>query len=138
MPKILAAPAFKQDGLLIVTFDEADIEIKLDPSTHEGRLTSGSVQSCCHELPGPNIKPGAMVFDDIPDKGPGVVGPGGGRIGAVLVSRFIRPRTKSDIPYNHYSLLRSIEDFFDVDHLGYAGQKDLKSFGTDIFTKPDG
>lgn len=124
VPGILASPAFKHDGLLIVTFDESD---------SEGRDAS----RCCREPRGPNIKPGAMLVfsptDTIPDKGPGVTGPGGGRIGAVLVSPLIKPGTVSKTPYNHYALLKSIEDFFDLDHLGYAGQKGLKTFGRDIF-----
>lgn len=131
VPKILASPAYKHDGLLIVTFDEADIDIK------DAQSFTGDPSACCHERPGPNITPGATVFG-VPDKGPGIVGPGGGRIGAVLVSPFIKPGTVSTTAYNHYSLLRSIEDFFDVEHLGYAGQKGLKNFGKDVFTKPNG
>ncbi len=128
VPRILASPAFTQDGLLIVTFDEADINTK---------KSKGDARACCHERPAPNIYPGAMVFEDL-DHGPGIVGPGGGRIGAVLVSPFIKPGTVSNTAYNHYSLLRSIEDFFGVRHLGYAGQKGLKPFGKDVFTKPNG
>ncbi len=132
VPQILGSPAFKHDGLLIVTFDEADSE-------------GGDASACCREPRGPNIKPGAMVVfdnppptppDQIPDKGPGISGPGGGRVGAVLVSPFIKPGTVSKTAYNHYALLRSIEDFFALDHLGYARQKGLKSFGMDIFAGP--
>jgi phosphatidylinositol-3-phosphatase len=126
VPKILASPVYKKDGLLIVTFDEADTNAK-----HR------DASACCHEPRGPNIKPGAKVFDEI-DKGPGIFGPGGGRTGAVLVSRFIKPGTVSKIAYNHYSLLRSIEDFFGLGHLGYSGQKGLTTFGKDIFTQPNG
>lgn len=134
VPQILGSPAFKHDGLLIVTFDEADSE-------------GGDASACCREPRGPNIKPGAMVVfdnpppappDQIPDKGPGISGPGGGRVGAVLVSPFIRPGTVSKAAYNHYALLRSIEDFFALTHLGYAGQKGLESFGKDVFTLPTG
>ena len=132
VPKILASPAYQRDGLLIVTFDEAD---------------SGDASACCHEPTGPNINPSSKItFNNPPpnppvetlDKGPGITGPGGGRIGAVLVSRFIKPGTISATAYNHYSLLRSIEDFFGLGYLGYAGQSDLKSFGTDVFTQPNG
>jgi phosphatidylinositol-3-phosphatase len=126
VPQILASPAYKLDGLLIVTFDEADTGPKHRNAT-----------ACCEEPHGPNIQSGAKVHDD-PDKGPGIFGPGGGRIGAVLVSRFIQPGTVSKIPYNHYSLLRSIEDFFDLEYLGYAGKNGLKSFGRDVFTRSDG
>jgi hypothetical protein len=130
VPMILASPAFKQDGLLIVTFDEADIDIADDAK----EKFKGDASACCREQPGPNITPGATVFGH-PDHGPGIVGPGGGRIGAVLVSPFIKPGTVSSTPYNHYALLRSIEDFFAVAYLGYAGQRGLKSFGRDIFNK---
>jgi hypothetical protein len=134
VPQILASPAFKQDGLLIVTFDEADIEAKFDKATNSLKLEVGDASACCGEQPGPNIAAGATVFGNLPDQGPGVAGPGGGRIGAVLVSPFIKPGTVSKTPYNHYSLLRSIEDIFGLDHLGYAGQNGLVAFGRDVFT----
>jgi hypothetical protein len=135
VPAILASAAFQKDGLLIITFDEADIEVRTDPSTGQRVLKSGDVSACCGEPPGPNIPPGAMVFGNTPDLGPGVLGPGGGRIGAVLVSPLIKPGTVSTTPYNHYSLLRSIEDAFGLAHLGYAGRPDLKSFGPDVYTR---
>jgi hypothetical protein len=111
VPLIMNSPAYRADGLLVITFDEA---------------LSINDEACCNEPPGPNTPK------------PGVNGPGGGRIGAVLLSRFIRPGTVSDVPYNHYSLLRSVEDIFGVTHLGYAGQPGLASFGRDIFTRPLG
>ncbi len=104
VPLILASPAFKQDGLLIVTFDEADIDAKFDKATNTVKLDVGDASACCGEQPGPNLKPTDKVFGGLPDQGPGVVGPGGGRIGAVLISPFIKPGTISSAPYNHYSL----------------------------------
>ena len=133
VPQILASPAFKRDGLLIVTFDEADIEAKYDQATKTVKLEVGDASACCDEQAGPNLKAGDTVFGNLPDQGPGVAGPGGGRIGAILVSPFIKPGTVSDTPYNHYSLLRSLEDIFGLDHLGYAGQAGLKPFGADVF-----
>jgi hypothetical protein len=47
----------------------------------------------------------------------------------VLLSPCIQPGTVDETPYNHYSMLRSIEDLFGLDHLGYAGQDGLVSFG---------
>jgi hypothetical protein len=35
--------------------------------------------------------------------------------------------------YNHYSLLRSIEDIFGVGHLGYAADPEVTPFGRDVF-----
>ena len=105
VPKILASPAFRKDGLLVVTFDEG---------------TAGD--ACCGEQPLPGGPP------------PGRFGPGGGRTGMVLISPFIAPGTVSAQDYNHYSLLRSIEDLFDLPHLGYAGAAGLRSFGKDVYT----
>jgi hypothetical protein len=69
---------------------------------------------------------------------PGRFGPGGGRVGAVLLSPFIAPGTVSATPYNHYSLLRSVEDYFNLTHLGLANAPQLQTFGTDVFTKAAG
>jgi hypothetical protein len=44
----------------------------------------------------------------------------------------------NDTPYNHYSMLRSIEDLFLLPHLGYAGKAGLQPFGDDDFTQPSG
>jgi hypothetical protein len=107
VPIIMRSPAFRDDGLLIITFDEA---LSLDRT------------SCCGQVPGPNARVAADGLF------------GGGRIGAVLLSRFITPGTVSDVPYNHYSLLRSIEDIFGVGHLGYAQQRTVTSFGDDVFS----
>jgi hypothetical protein len=133
VPSILASPAYKQDGLLIVTFDEAELEFRRDPATNTYAVAGGDASACCDQPPGPNIDPNAHVFGT-PVQGPGIVGPGGGRIGAVMVSPFVAPHTVSKTPYNHYSLLRSLEDIFGLDHLGYASQKGLATFGADIFT----
>jgi hypothetical protein len=112
VPLITASPAYKQDGLLIITFDES-----------EGYGPEGST-ACCGEKPLASAR-----------RPPGVLGPGGGKIGAVLLSKFIKPGTVSTVPYNHYSLLRTVEDIFRLDHLGYAAEPDLQSFGVDVFTR---
>ncbi|MFC4785568.1 alkaline phosphatase family protein [Nocardioides sp. MAHUQ-72] len=107
VPRILASPAFQQDGLLVVTFDEADT------GTAEG------AEACCGEGPAPNAPL------------PGIYGLGGGRTGAVLLSPFITPGSTNDTPYNHYSLLRTVEDTFDLAPLGYA--RDARAFGSDVY-----
>ncbi|HEX4304085.1 MAG TPA: alkaline phosphatase family protein [Rhizomicrobium sp.] len=100
VPKIMNSPAFKKDGLLIITFDEA--------------ARDGS--ACCNEPSGPNVK------------APGYYGPGGGKIGAVLLSRFIKPGTIVADPVNHYGLLRSVEQIFALPYLGYASDPALNTF----------
>jgi phosphatidylinositol-3-phosphatase len=45
----------------------------------------------------------------------------------------LRAGTVSAVPYNHYSLLRTIEDIFGLPHLGDAAMPQARSFGPDIF-----
>jgi hypothetical protein len=63
----------------------------------------------------------------------GLQGPGGGRTGTVLISGWVEPGSTNDSPYNHRSLLRSVEDLFGLAHLGYAGQGGLRPFGSDVY-----
>jgi hypothetical protein len=66
---------------------------------------------------------------------------GGGRIGALAIGRCVQAGAVDHRPYNHYSLLRSLEDLFGVrhggsdgkGHLGFAGAEGLRSFGPDLF-----
>ncbi len=64
---------------------------------------------------------------------PGRPAPAGGRTGAVLLSPLIRPGTVSTVPYNHYSLLRTLEEIFGLPHLGDAAMPQVRSFGADVF-----
>jgi hypothetical protein len=50
-----------------------------------------------------------------------------------LLSPLIRPGTISTAAYNHYSLLRTIEDIFGLPHLGDAATPQVRSFGPDVF-----
>jgi hypothetical protein len=63
----------------------------------------------------------------------GIQGPGGGRVGTVLLSPFIKGGTVSDQPYNHYDYLHTVEDIFGLGYLGYAGRPEVRSFGADVF-----
>lgn len=138
VPRIVSSPAFRRDGLLIITFDESDIAYDFDAASKTTSVRSADAAACCNEQPGPNLPAyqagGGIARSAI--NGPGLVGPGGGRIGAVMLSPFIRPGTVSRQPYNHYALLRSVEDLFGLAHLGYAAQAGLAPFGADIFTQP--
>ena len=137
VPQIVASPAFKKDGLLIITFDEADIADDYENQGSAAGVAGGVAAACCNEQPGPNIaayNPGPGYKSPTGMNGPGLVGPGGGRIGAVMLSPFIRPGTVTSTAYNHYSLLRSVEDLFGLPRLGYAAQAGLQGFGADIYT----
>jgi hypothetical protein len=109
---IISKPAYQQDGMLIITFDEADVDGK-----HK------DADSCCSEPVGPNTQL------------PGMLGAGGGKIGAVIISPFVRPGVPNTKYYNHYSLLRSLENLFGLSHLGYADKPDPGQFGTDVYSQ---
>jgi len=111
VPQIMASPAYKDNGLIMITFDEGS-----------------DSRACCGEVTGvgpshPNVAQ------------PGMPGPGGGDVGMVLLSKFIRPGTVSTADYNHYSALRTIEDIFRLSHLGDATMPQVKSFAADVFTR---
>jgi hypothetical protein len=52
----------------------------------------------------------------------------------VFLSPYIEPGTISTVHYNHFSLLRSVEDTFGLGHLGYAARPGLRTFGSDVYT----
>ena len=113
VPRITSSQAFKRDGLLLITFDEAEAE---------GATADAS--ACCNQAQFPNT----------PNNGGPTPGRGGGRVGAVALSPLIRPGTVTTHPYNHFSALRSFEQMFGLPLLGYAATPDPGSFGPDVFT----
>ena len=110
VPQILASPGYKDNGMLIVTFDEAE--------------NGDDSSACCGE-----------TAANTPSAGGPNPGPGGGRVGAVVVSPFVRPGTIDKTPYNHYSLLRTVEDLFGLPHLGYAAADGLAPIGANTFNQ---
>jgi hypothetical protein len=114
VPMITSSPAFKADGLLLITWDEG-----YDPF------------GCCGE-------PAQDPDGSFPGGVSGSPGTGGGQVGAVAISRFITPGTTSSGQYNHYSLLASIEDLFGLPHLAEARLPGTTTFGSDVYSNPAG
>jgi phosphatidylinositol-3-phosphatase len=112
VPVIMASPAYKDGGLILITFDEGNTDA-----------------ACCGESSGISSSHPSTLL-------PGLTGPGGGDVGLVALSPFIKPGTVSTVDYNQYSLLRTIEDIFGLSHLGDAAMPQVKSFGADVFTAP--
>ena len=143
IPIIQASPAYQKDGLIIINFDEAGAAASTSGGTTvvNGKTTIIANEigaSCCGQPTGPNVtRPGdayipvsATVQYNIHYQGVG-----GDLTGAVMLSKWIAPGTVSTTPYNHYSMLRSLENIFQTNgYLGYADDKSLVTFGTDIFT----
>jgi len=152
IPTIMASPAFQKDGEIQVISDEAFPPYKMygnsiadytgnpNPTLNVPTDTAQSVVACCNELSGPEHHAARV---------PGVRSghtPGGGITGAVFITRFIKPGSISDQPYNHYSWLKSMEDLFHVTsggtdgkgHLGYAAMDGLRPFGPDVYNNVGG
>jgi phosphatidylinositol-3-phosphatase len=108
IPAIMASPAYQQDGLIIVTFDEGTSDL-----------------FCCGEKKAPNLPSSADNGYPIP----GPVADGGGQTGAILISpRIAAGSVDATNQFNHYSYLRSMEDLFGLPYLGYAAATGLKTF----------
>jgi hypothetical protein len=117
VPQIMASKAYKQSGLIAITVDEA-------PSGGE----YGDSSSCCGQPSFPNLEASSV---------PGGAAKGGGAVGALLLSPYVKGATTSQEPYDHFSLLRTIEDLFDVPHLGYAALTGVKPLAPSLFvSKP--
>lgn len=111
VPQILTSSAYKKDGLLIITSDQA-------PSSGEDADSS----SCCGQPTYPNLP------------APTTSGHGGGQVGALLLSPFLKKRGGfAQEPYNHYSLLATVEQIFGLGKLGYAGLSEVKPFSASLF-----
>ncbi len=111
VPQILSSPAYKKDGLLVITSDQA-------PSSGENADSS----SCCGQPAYPNLP------------APTTTGHGGGQVGLLLLSPFLKEGGGfGQEPYNHYSLLATIERIFGLGKLGYAGLPEVKPFSASLF-----
>lgn len=101
VPRILASPAWKGGGALFITWDE-------------GLGTEG----CC--TAGPPSAPGAA--------GPSGTGQavrptgGGGQVLTLVLAPGVPAGTRIAVPYNHYSLLATVEDGLGLPLLGHAAQ----------------
>jgi hypothetical protein len=120
IPEITASPAYKENGLIAITSSQA---------RQAGATADAS--SCCISPVFPNLPP-------TPEAEPvtGLVKPtgGGGKVGLLLISPFVKPGSVNEtVTYNHYSLLLTIEELFGLEKLGYAGEPALLPFDETVF-----
>lgn len=120
VPAIEASPAYKEGGLIAIT-------------SAQSRQTGPApdLSSCCISPTYPNLPPEAA-----PEAVAGPVRPsgGGGRVGLLLLSPFVAPGTVDETGYfNHFSLLRSIEELFELEPLGYAAEEALAPFDASVY-----
>ena len=137
IPMITNSAAYQRDGLIVINFDEGGLTTQVI-STGISIFAPGLF--CCNEQPGPNLAPFPQTTNITPTVALTFQSYGGDRTGAVLLSPFLDPGTVSFTPFNHYSLLKTLEDIYDTDsYLGYAGAPGLVGFfgcvTSDIQTK---
>ena len=152
IPQIEESPGYKQGGLIAITFDSAP---------KDGPEADSS--SCCGQpetypnLPAgdPSQQPVATAEPSDPaatssattaTPDPAATTPtppvkpsgGGGKVGLLLLSPFVKPGTVNEAGYyNHYSLFASIEDLFALGNIAYANLPDLTRFDKTVFTAYD-
>jgi hypothetical protein len=138
IPIIQASPAYQQDGMIVITFDEGNYTQTI---TSANGVTNINVtfpgQACCNQQPGPNLAGARPASFSIPlsatmNEVLAINGFGGDNVGAVILSPFIKPGSTTSTAYNHYSLLRSLEQIFGLSsYLGYANDSTLSRIGDD-------
>lgn len=119
IPAIEESFAYKDGGMIVITSAQA---------SQEGEKADSS--ACCIAPDYPNLPPES----DEPPSGPVRKTGGGGQVGALLISPFVEPGTSSETYFNHFSLLATIEDLFDLEKIGYAAEPAITGFDESIFS----
>jgi len=119
VPEIEASAAYKQGGLIAITFAQAP---------QAGPTPDAS--ACCATPQYPNLPPPAAAPAST---GPVKAAGGGGRVGMLLLSPFVEPGSVNDAYYNHFSMLLSIEEFFGLQAIGYAASGGVLPFEAAVF-----
>jgi phosphatidylinositol-3-phosphatase len=176
IPRIQRSPAYKRDGLIAITFDQApqtgaaadpsgccdapqqypNLTVAPAPAPTPAPAPVPAPEPAPAPAPAPApVPPPATVTAPVapptettPAPDPATTQPpvattaqvttpgasGGGRVGLLLLSPLVQAgATNATDSYNHFSLLRSIEDLFGLDHLGYAADPALPAFDKAVY-----
>lgn len=124
VPEIQKSPAYEDGGLIAITSSQAR-QISAVP----GFLPDTA--ACCLTPAYPNLPeapPAETTTDPVKPTG------GGGRVGMLLISPFIEPGTVNETAYyNHFSLLRTLGELFELEPIGYAADPALVGFEEGVF-----
>jgi len=111
--------AWTGNSAIFVLTDEADF----GGAAFDDQDLWADVSGCC-DSPGYGIAPALPNGYEFQDNGPGHFWTegqfGGGLVPAIVVARNGMSGLKDPTPYNHYSLLRTIEQVWGLGYLGYA------------------
>jgi hypothetical protein len=176
VPKIEASPAYKADGLIAITFDQAPQtgpdadaasccdnptqypDLPVIPTTTTPTTTTPTTTTPTTTTPTTTVPPAVATTTTTTATTPTTTTPttttpttpttatptttpaseqtgqttptgGGGEVGLLLISRYVKPNSVDSLDYfNHYSLLSSVETLFGLAHLGYARDPALTAF----------
>ncbi|HVO55161.1 MAG TPA: alkaline phosphatase family protein [Solirubrobacterales bacterium] len=109
IPEIEQSAAYVEGGLILITSSLA---------RQTGATPDSS--SCC----------GNPTYLNLPEPPPSEVGAdgvkasgGGGKVGMLLISNFVEPGSVNEtVRYNHFSLLATIDELFELEATGYAAE----------------
>jgi hypothetical protein len=120
VPEIEESTAYKVGGLIAI----------LSAQAPQGG-PNADASTCCGTPEYPNLSPQSPQ--------PAATGPvkpsgGGGHVGLLLISPFVTPGTVNESGYyNHFALLRSIEELFGLPSIGYAANPVLTVFDSSVY-----
>ncbi len=118
--EIEKSPAYVEGGVIVITSSLA---------RQTGEKPDAS--ACCV----------APTYINVPEPPPSEVEAGGvkttgggGKVGMVLISNFVEPGSVNEtFYYNHFSLLRTVEEVFELEPIGYAAEPAVTGFSEEVF-----
>ena len=116
IPQIEATSDYKNDGMIVIVSDQA-------PASG----TSADSSACCGQIHYLNTSNAG---------GTAHPGPGGGLVGALVISKYAGKGVTDSTPSDHYTLLRTLEDVFKVKPLGFATKR--QPFDQTVFPTESG
>jgi hypothetical protein len=131
--QILASPAYADGGLIAITSDGPPAPPPAQPAPSEPAPPAPAPTT-----PAPTPPPAPTPTTPVPapdgaDPFPATyrnvgdaAAAGAARVGALLISPAVSAGASSDVPANHFTLLRAISDLFALQPLGYAGATALR------------
>ena len=120
VPEIQESFAYKDGGLVVITSAQA----------RQGGEKPDAA-ACCVFPTYPNLP---AEPEETPPTGEVREKGGGGKVGAVLLSPYIEPGSRSETNFNHYSLLVTIEEFFGLTRIGYGAEPLVVGFDEEMFS----
>jgi hypothetical protein len=164
VPRIMSSPGYKDGGMIAITFDAAphdgpaadssaccaepaypNLPAATPATTTQTTPATATTPGDTGTTPAPAPTPGDTSTTPAPaTTPPATTSPlppgadsatgGGGRVGLLLITPFVKAGTVNSIStYNHFSLLRSIEDLFALQPTGYAGYPGVLAFDSVIY-----